>query len=48
MHSVGARVIELALGVLKGSVASHLRMELYGQEFVLFGDEVMAKLGPNA
>lgn len=48
VHSVGARVIELALSVLRGSFSSPLRIELYGQEFALFGDDIMAKAEPNA
>jgi hypothetical protein len=46
-HSVGARIVELALcggGCLKPAQSSGLRLELYGKEFTVFADEMKRDL----
>lgn len=42
VHSCAARVVELALTELKGSISASLRLELFGKQFTLFKDEVAA------
>jgi len=38
------KVIELALGTLKGSVAANLKLELYGREFTVFASDLTRDL----
>lgn len=44
VHSIAARVVELALASLRGPLAASLRLELYGREFAVFLDEVEAEM----